>query len=152
MAKNIVFDLEGVIKNFYSTINELHPQAEEVLKRARNDFDNTYLWSYVKFDKCFDFLTEKNVIDYFDFILGPKLEGREVYYPVFSVRENKEVKRLPIDIGKDLSKLGNPKEFVLIDDLPELGLPENRVIHPLPYVGQPNHSLIIPYEQALKMF
>jgi hypothetical protein len=153
MAKNLVLDLEHVLIRSIE-VRVLHPQAEEVLEMSIIDFDHTYLWTFRSLKKGLDVLKQFSLLKYFDGIKGKEKAWYGRTYDTLLTSDGKRYhkKRYPLSRKKDLSILGNPQEFVLIEDEPSFGLPMSRVIEIEPFDGDPDHNLMWPYEQALKKF
>ncbi len=143
MSKTIVFDLEGVL---IVSISEpiLHPEAKEVLKKSKKDFYQTYLWTLANEKVALPILKDFNLLEYFNKII---------------YRNSEETQKARLNNRfKDLTVLGNPENFILIDDIltelgnKKLGYPLERSIHIESFIGQKNHSLLIPYQVALSKF
>ncbi len=136
----IVFDLENVlIKTNDNPI--LNPQAEQVLQMARQDFDEVYLWTFSDESKARPILERYDLLKYFDKLM---------------YNESKETRQsVARGYAKDLSVLGNPTEFVLLDDDAKPPLPcypRERIVNVEPFNGQEDHDLMKFYKQALEMF
>lgn len=178
MAKTIVWDLEGVLINsVYNTI--YHPQAREVIIKSQRDFDFTYLWTRASIELAYCTLLGMDYVQYFDKLIGASEEKlKSIIWCIDNGHVTEKTDLLNEDrIKKDLSRLGNPEDFVIIEDimrlretvrrtqlnlpnsfieaLPEMiksGYPPERAIHIETFTGQTNHSLIDPYNQALSKF
>jgi hypothetical protein len=165
MAKNIVFDLEhtlilGVNPNFRLK----HPEAEEVLRRAKEDFDTVTLWSFAFMTEVLDVVKEFEWAKYFDGVIACEVITEEeqarlglkerVNTTLCHFKDGQEIgrTRYPLDSGtKELSMLGDPSDYVLIENMPTYGRPKDRVVETIPFQGT-RRDLIRPYEKALTMF
>lgn len=157
--RTLVTDLEAtLITTVYDMM--VHPQAAEVLKRAEKDLDSTILWTRAPMDLTLNALKRTGLLPYFDSIIVSEEQNRWFLDLRLSViRKNgscsSELHReyLPLsEHKKDLTLLGNPNHFVLIDDEPTYGYPINRVVHIPEFYGQEDHNLHRAYEKALRRF
>src|SRR3989344_4573489 len=186
MRRNIIWDLEGtLIDSTYNPVS--HPEAELVLKRPREDFYGVFLWTLAPAVKAIRILTEKSWMTYFNIVIGTEEKNGIQRGAIWINKKGQMIKKeraIPKErhITKDMRALGNPIEYVLIDDImrptseqvrvicdiyglatPNLngldeiknGCPTERVIHIESYrTGINPHCppLIQAYEQALKRF
>ncbi|MBW3011424.1 DUF705 domain-containing protein [Candidatus Woesearchaeota archaeon] len=165
MAKNIIFDLEQTLIWGVNPMFRLkHPEAEEVLGRARRDFNTVTLWSFAFMKEVLDAVRELKWAKYFDGVIACEVISEEeqaslglkerVNTTLCYFKDGQETgrTRFPLDSGtKELSMQGDPSEYVLIENMPTYGRPKDRVIETIPFQGQ-KCDLIGPYEKALKMF
>ena len=145
MRKKLVLDKDGVLVSDIG--DKLHPEAMKVLNRAREDFDDIILWTLSSEFAAEQMVKRHNIDGYFS----------EVYGRASKVT----VQSWENGYFKDLSVLGDPEEYVLIEDLPrrydtpEIRLkragPLERVIYIKTFSGQ-KHELMPHYEQALAKF
>jgi hypothetical protein len=149
--RNIVFDLENTI--IWGTgARVIHPQAQIVLARARQDFTTVNLWSLCQIKDVVSTLAELDLFK-FDRIIASEFDDMGST-TIFSYTGEQETgkRRTKLAFKKDLRILGNPKEYVLIENKPTYGLPRERVIEVELFQGQPDHDLLGAYEQALRKF
>jgi hypothetical protein len=153
MSKNIVFDLEHTL---IIGINwrVLHPEAKTILAAANKDFDMTYLWTHCFLNKTVPVMKELGILKYFDGVVGIGNIGDGYSSALITFHKGKQTgqRKLPLSSDKDLSRLGDPSDFVLIEDMPTYGIPLDRVVEIFPYQGQRGHSLRAAYDTALKRF
>ncbi len=159
MEKNLVLDLEHVLMIGINW-KILHPEAEQVLKRSKKDFDKTYLWTYCKASEGIDILKEFKLLEYFNGVLGLELSKNptKIYTTLHKFDDCKNIGREKFeiikrgDLSKNLNLLGDPNKYVLIEDKPTNGKPLERVVEIMPFQAQKDHSLLDAYNQALDKF
>jgi hypothetical protein len=153
MSKNIVFDLEHTLI-IGINLRVLHPEAKEVLAAANRDFDKTYLWTYCFSNKAISCLKDLDILSFFCGVIGVGIKDDQFYTNVTTYEGGKKTghRTIPITLSKDLRKLGDPRESVLIEDQPSYGAPLDRIVEIVPYQGQQGHSLLEAYSLALKKF
>jgi hypothetical protein len=153
MSKSIVFDLEHTL---IIGINwrVLHPEAKEVLAVANRDFDKTYLWTYCYSDPTISALEGLDILEYFSGVIGIDANDHGIHWTLTNYDKGKELdqKMIRYSENKNLHRLGDPREFVLIEDHPTYGTPADRIVEIFPYQGQQGHSLLDAYSLALKKF
>lgn len=166
---------------------QLHPEARLVLEWSKQDFRYTYLWTLADIELAYDTLKGLSLLDYFRLIIGQDRKNRLGAAMVLRIKDGIYNTRNPYDyleqtdIPKDLRKIGNPEELVLIEDfysLTELevnagierglitaeerlgligkeirlGYPPERVVHIPKFNGQPDDSLVEAYTKPLYKF
>ncbi len=158
MGKNLVIDLENVLV-IGTGWRVLNPQARELLQRARTDFDKTYLWSLCSLKDVKSTLAETRIITFFDYLIGYEIskDKKTAHNAVWDRKLKTVIRQFPwTRPAKDLTNLGDPAEYVLIDDLfgkkSGVGFPKDRVIYATPFCGQANSDLLDRYKEALKLF
>ncbi|MEK6818484.1 MAG: hypothetical protein AABY10_00965 [Nanoarchaeota archaeon] len=120
MSRTIVFDLEGVlITDVEKPVR--HPQAESVIRRARSDFENVYLWTAINVQEAYLALLSFCLEEYFDRVIGNFFtHPRQGRRDVFLIPGNcKILTELPKSrYRKDLTILeGRVEDKVLIEDI-----------------------------------
>ena len=162
--RTILFDLENVLIQSVGRGN-IHPQATDILKQSRKDFDEVGLWTACdvqEVDRCFnEILKEDNLWKYFDRVIMADLNDKnELYFISTKLRNGKKVETKilgrPSDkrwLLKDLTLLGDSNDYVLIDDgkSRRVAEPMNRIVGLEPYSGQKDHNLWLPYKQAVRV-
>ncbi len=157
--KTILFDLENVLIHSVGR-PRLHPEAKQVLRESQRDFDKVCLWTLADILDIKEPLERLGLLPYFNRVIGQDMDNkRRVFFTAVELENGKEVKRWQIceptygNLVKNLSFLGNPKDYVLIDDqkFRAVGIPMDRVIGIRPYSGQKEHSLWPAYREALRL-
>lgn len=143
-SRTIVFDLEGVLIDTVYRGNT-HPEAIKVLELARDDFDMVYLWTNA------DEQQSRSALKLLEIEWGFNLYR---YFDRIMYHESPETRQAWL-LGKPkyLAILGNPEDFVLIEDNDSakiiVGYPNERVIRIPSYYGQECHDLLKQYKRAL---
>ena len=160
----ILFDLENVLIHSVGR-NIVHPDAFNILNQAKKDFGIVGLWTAcdveevkISFD---DILKSHDLWKYFDrIIMMDMTEDWQIYYTDNKIQNGKIVETKMLgqpskekSLLKDLNLLGNPEDYVLIDDGKSRGVgkPLNRIVGVKPYCGQKEHSLWPAYREALEL-
>lgn len=149
--KNIVFDLEGVLINDKDS-KLLNTEALLVLPLAKRDFATVSLWSFLGLDIALKIARDVDLLHYFDFIIGRDYSEPEPrnFMKYLYGRNSSPLGR---DLGvKNLMYLGDPRDYVILDDMPEFCSPRSRVVKVEHFSGVPTTSLSEAYEKAKRMF
>ena len=121
MNKYLVLGLEGVLVT-NDILKELHPEAQEILRRARNDFQGTSIWSNGNLDDCWRLIGHHGLFGSIDAVIAPVYGEYSLAHPrgrkvtTYYVTDKKRIPLRESDKAtKDLTLIGNPNEMVLID-------------------------------------
>lgn len=150
MMKTLVTDLEHVLIAGIRQ-SSVNPHSETMLERARDEFDQTLLWSMCKLKDIEPRIQELDWWKYFDGIIGLEYNLHAIYSgrldPSGDYSRLGHAMRL-----KDLRLLGEPEDYVILDDMPLLCRPKQRSIKVFPFVGYNDNRLMHYYQRAIDMF
>jgi hypothetical protein len=156
MNETIVFDLDDTLVS--TRYNQCHPQANDILNKSNKDFKNTYLWTHHFKEKAINELIKYDLLKYFNGIIYIKIDINEITKEsngLFKLKYNgsgKSHENFELTHQKNLSQLGDPKKYVLIENKISMGYPLERVIEIDPFTKSYTPCLKKAYEQALKKF
>jgi hypothetical protein len=158
MKNTIVFDLDDTLIS--SRYNLCHPQAKEILTRSNNDFKNIYLWTHHFKEKAIKDLNKYNLFQYFNGIIYMDInvdketnESNGIFMLTkYNNGNGESYKSLELTHQKNLTQLGDPKKYILIENRTSMGYPLERVIEIDPLTQNYTPCLNKAYEKALKKF
>jgi FMN phosphatase YigB (HAD superfamily) len=133
MIKKIIFDLDGTLRHG----SQENPDAISVLERAKKDYNEVIMWTLNDKRLLSSYIEKSELTKYFDTLISlsiPESCDPNIYWALYNNRMGQEELIETESLMKDICLLGNPNDYVMLDDL-NAGL-TNPLVSPLERVVQ----------------